>query len=315
MSKISVIPQVRDNFKIDSLVNRPQNIGTINEEEAKKLDAKLHTFSYGSCQGGLKLNIYWAVNNEDRVVDCKIIPYGESELVAVASIAGLVTKNKTPQEILNLKEKGIEYFLRENPNNSALPDSLKFLTNITIDALYKCANSYLKEVDNDEIVDISTGTTKKFIKDSIKRFNITTLKELIKYTRAGAYDKSCQYEGAGEKRSNYYLDDLLKETLNEIEQEKKGNTTLSDKPFKQMETEEKRIAIEAVIDKHIRHMLIMDGGDMEILDIKTNGENTDIYIRYLGACNGCASASTGTLFAIEGILKQKLDGDIRVVPL
>jgi len=82
-----------------------------------------------------------------------------------------------------------------------------------------------------------------------------------------------------------------------------------------MSTDEKRAAIEAIIDKHIRHMLVMDGGDMEILDIKNNGENTDIYIRYLGACNGCASASTGTLFAIEGILKQKLDDKIRVVPL
>jgi len=34
-----------------------------------------------------------------------------------------------------------------------------------------------------------------------------------------------------------------------------------------------------------------------ILDIKENGQHIDIYIRYLGACSGCASASTGTLFA------------------
>ena len=62
-------------------------------------------------------------------------------------------------------------------------------------------------------------------------------------------------------------------------------------------------------------MLVMDGGDMEIIDIKENGVNTDLYIRYLGACSGCASASTGTLFAIEGILKQKLDPNLRVLPL
>jgi NifU-like protein len=59
----------------------------------------------------------------------------------------------------------------------------------------------------------------------------------------------------------------------------------------------------------------MDGGDMEILDIKENGENIDIYIRYLGACNGCASADTGTLFAIEGVLKDKLSQNIRVLPI
>jgi NifU-like protein len=59
----------------------------------------------------------------------------------------------------------------------------------------------------------------------------------------------------------------------------------------------------------------MDGGDMEILDIKENGQHIDIYIRYLGACNGCASSSTGTLFAIEGILQEKLDRNIRVLPI
>jgi NifU-like protein len=74
-------------------------------------------------------------------------------------------------------------------------------------------------------------------------------------------------------------------------------------------------AVDKVIDDNIRQMLIMDGGDMEILDIKENGANIDIYIRYLGACNGCASSSTGTLFAIENILKEKLDENIRVLPI
>ena len=46
-----------------------------------------------------------------------------------------------------------------------------------------------------------------------------------------------------------------------------------------------------------------------------NGEHIDIYIRYLGACSGCASSSTGTLFAIENILKEKLDSNIRVLPI
>ena len=54
---------------------------------------------------------------------------------------------------------------------------------------------------------------------------------------------------------------------------------------------------------------------MEILDIKENGSHIDIYIRYLGACSGCASANTGTLFAIEGILREKLDENIRVIPV
>ncbi len=75
-------------------------------------------------------------------------------------------------------------------------------------------------------------------------------------------------------------------------------------------------AVDAVIDESVRQFLVMDGGDMEVIDIKSNDENIDIYIRYLGACNGCASSSTGTLYAIESTLKEKLSKkNIRVLPI
>ncbi len=315
MSKASILPQTRDNFKLDSLINRPQNIGKITQEEAHSQNANLFTYHYGSCDSGLAIKFYMAINQENRVIECKIEVFGESELIAVASIAALVIKNKTPDEILNLKEKGLEYFLRENPNKPAFSPSKRFLTVVMTDAL-RCAAKKLKgeEIQEGDIVDSFTKASERFIKESIKEYDIKTLKDLIDYTRAGAYDKSCQYPGAGENLSKHYLTDILKATREEMEQASK-NIDISNKPFKEMSIEEKKAAINAIIDKHIRHMLIMDGGDMEILDIKNSGEHTDIYIRYLGACSGCASASTGTLFAIEGILKQKLDDKIRVIPL
>ena len=54
---------------------------------------------------------------------------------------------------------------------------------------------------------------------------------------------------------------------------------------------------------------------MEIIDIKENLPHYDLYIRYLGSCSGCASGSTGTLYAIESILQQKIDDNIRVLPI
>ena len=315
MSKYDIYAQVRDNFKIDSLTNRPQNIGKITQEEAKELGGELFEFSYGSCESGLALKIYVVLSDEKRVLDCKMQVFGESELLAVASIAGLICKNKTPDEILGLKEKGLEYFLRENPNTPALPKRMRFLTNIVLYALHQLARELKGEtIDEGAVVDKYTDTKVRFIKDSIRRLDLKNLQDVIDYTRAGAYDKSARYPGAGESISSYYVNDILQETLKEQENEAK-NIDLDGKDFKSMSLEEKKAAIEAVIDKHIRHMLVMDGGDMEILDIKENGENTDIYYRYLGACNGCASATTGTQFAIENILKQKLDPNIRIIPL
>lgn len=94
-----------------------------------------------------------------------------------------------------------------------------------------------------------------------------------------------------------------------------NNTIEKNLDFSQMQLSQQIETVNKTIDNTVRQMLIMDGGDMEILDIKENGINFDIYIRYLGACNGCASANTGTLFAIENILKKELNQNIRVLPI
>jgi len=52
-----------------------------------------------------------------------------------------------------------------------------------------------------------------------------------------------------------------------------------------------------------------------VLDIKENSEHTDIYIRYLGACSGCAASSLGTLYTIGNTLREKLGENIRVSPV
>jgi NifU-like protein len=137
------------------------------------------------------------------------------------------------------------------------------------------------------------------------------------YTKAGAFCKSCIKPG-GHEAKDVYLIDLIEE----YEKEKMtAGATLgkaADAPkadFAKMTIVQRIKAVDGVVDAHIRQMLVMDGGDMEILDIKENGINFDIYIRYLGSCSGCASSSTGTLFAIENILKEKLDDNIRVLPL
>jgi NifU-like protein len=88
------------------------------------------------------------------------------------------------------------------------------------------------------------------------------------------------------------------------------------KTFKELSLEEKKEKIEKTIDENIRQFLVLDGGNLEVIDVKESGDYTDIYIRYMGACVGCASATTGTLFGIEHTLKEKLqESNIRVLPI
>jgi len=187
------------------------------------------------------------------------------------------------------------------------------------DVIKKAAGQYMnvdmESFEEEVIVCECARVTLDTLKEVIRLNDLTTVEQITDYTKAGAFCKSCIRPG-GHEEKDIYLVDLLEE----YEKEKMAaGATLGNLgegvAFEKMTIVQKLKAVEKVIDENIRQMLIMDGGDMEVLDIKENGANFDIYIRYLGACNGCASADTGTLFAIENILKEKLDENIRVLPI
>jgi Fe-S cluster biogenesis protein NfuA len=69
--------------------------------------------------------------------------------------------------------------------------------------------------------------------------------------------------------------------------------------------------INEILDERIRPYLASDGGWLEIMSLK---ENT-LTIRYQGACGSCPSSITGTLMAIEGMLKQEIDPELEVITL
>ena len=69
--------------------------------------------------------------------------------------------------------------------------------------------------------------------------------------------------------------------------------------------------IEEILDRTIRPALQGDGGDLEILKL----EGHFLTIRYEGACGTCPSSVTGTLSAIQGILRDEFDPEIEIIPL
>ena len=76
-----------------------------------------------------------------------------------------------------------------------------------------------------------------------------------------------------------------------------------------MSDDPRLIRINEILDEKVRPALMMDGGYLEVLGIKDNTLN----IRYQGACGSCPSSLTGTLMAIEGMLKQEIDPELEVV--
>ncbi|MBX3298839.1 MAG: NifU family protein [Acidobacteria bacterium] len=66
--------------------------------------------------------------------------------------------------------------------------------------------------------------------------------------------------------------------------------------------------IDALLDERIRPYLAGDGGWLEIIGLEAN----DLQIRYQGACGSCPSSLTGTLMAIENMIREEIDPEITV---
>ncbi|MCU1290477.1 MAG: nitrogen fixation protein NifU [Acidobacteria bacterium] len=67
--------------------------------------------------------------------------------------------------------------------------------------------------------------------------------------------------------------------------------------------------INELLDERIRPYLAGDGGWVEI----TSLENKTLKLRYQGACGSCPSSLTGTLMAIENMIKEEIDPELEVI--
>lgn len=69
------------------------------------------------------------------------------------------------------------------------------------------------------------------------------------------------------------------------------------------------LKINEILDEKVRPALMGDGGYLEIIGLSDH----TLSIRYQGACGSCPSSLTGTLMAIESMLKQEVDPELEVV--
>jgi Fe-S cluster biogenesis protein NfuA len=76
------------------------------------------------------------------------------------------------------------------------------------------------------------------------------------------------------------------------------------------EENELLMKINAFLDQRVRPALAGDGGGLQVLGI----DGYMLRIRYQGACGSCPSAISGTLNAIENLLKREINPAIEVIP-
>ena len=306
--------------KVTELMNNPKNMGEITEDQAKAMGAKLIVADFGAESCGDAVRLYWAVDPKtDRILESKFKSFGCGTAIASSDTMAELCRGKTVDEAVKITNIDVEKAMRDTPDVPAVPPQKMHCSVMAYDVIKKAASQYkgvdMESFEEEVIVCECARVTLSTLREVIRLNDLTTVEQITDYTKAGAFCKSCIRPG-GHEEKDIYLVDLLEEYEKEkMAKAADASAVGADVSFAKMTLVQKLKAVDKVIEENIRQMLIMDGGDMEILDIKENGENIDIYIRYLGACSGCASSSTGTLFAIENILKEKLDQNIRVLPI
>ena len=304
-------------------MNNPSHQGEITEERAAALGAKLIVADFGAESCGDAVRLYWAVDEaNDKILESKFKSFGCGTAIASSDVMAELCIGKTVDEAVKITNIDVEFALRDNADTPAVPPQKMHCSVMAYDVIKKAAAEY-KGVDMEsfetevivcECARVSLGT----IREVIRINDLTTVEQITDYTKAGAFCKSCIRPG-GHEEKDIYLVDILADVRAEMAEEKMKTAadasaagTLS---FEKMTLVQRIKAIDAILDSDIRPMLVMDGGNMEIIDIKENLPHFDLYIRYLGSCSGCSSGSTGTLYAIESVLQQKIDENIRVLPI
>lgn len=301
--------------KVTRRMNHPTFMGELTEEDAVARGAELVVADYGADSCGDAVRLYWLVDpGTGKILDAKYKSFGCGTAIASSDVMAEMCIGKTVDEAAKITNLDVEKALRDSPDKPAVPPQKMHCSVLAYDVIKKAASVY-KNVDmsafeDEEIVCECAQVSLSTIKDVIKLNDLKTVEEITQYTKAGAFCKSCIRPGGHEKRK-FYLVDILADTRAEMEHEKL-NTPPGEKKFSDLTLIQKHKAVEKVIEQFVLPILNSDGGSVEVVDMKEDGENTDVFIRYLGACLGCAASSTGTFDVISTTLKQKVDDSIQV---
>jgi NifU-like protein len=304
--------------KVNDRMLNPRHMGEITEAEAAALGAKLITADWGAEVCGDAIRAFWAVEEKTgRILDARFKTFGCGTAIASSDMMCEMIMGKTVDEALKITNIDVERALRDETTKAAIPPQKMHCSVMAYDVIRKAASNYkgvdMESLEEEEIVCQCARVSLRTIKEVIRINDLHTVEEISNYTKAGAFCKSCVRPGGHEARK-HYLVDILREVRAEMEREKL-RANIEPKNFGSMSLIQRHKAVERVLDEKVRPNLVKDGGNVEVVDMKEEEGVTQVFIRYLGACEGCPSATLGTLDYIAEFLKSELDKTIQVLPV
>ncbi len=280
----------------------------------------------------------------DVIVEAKYLTFGcTSAIAASEALCTLIEQGRfTPIDSLRITNDSIVKFLDGLPKQKihcsvmgteALESAVfDWARRRAVDLTELGVDIHADEQEEGRIVCNCFSLSEPYIRRKIKELGLRNIAEITAAIKAGGACMSCHHAPGG-------LQDLLDEvwagaqpplpgaTLN-ILPEPMEAALLSPTPVKNAPLPaQSTIAakdkidreglspyqfskkVEQVVEQYIRPMLLKDGGDIEIVDIKERL----IYCQFQGRCLGCAASDQTLKIVVERTLKDLVDAKISVI--
>ncbi len=303
--------------KVNDRMSNPRHLGEITEERAAALGGKLVVADWGAEVCGDAIRAWWVVDPKtNRILDATFKTFGCGTAIASSDMMCELTIGRTVDEALKITNVDVEKALRDEADTAAIPPQKMHCSVMAYDVIRKAASLYkgvdMDSLEEEEIVCQCARVSLRTIKDVIRINDLTTVEDITRFTKAGAFCKSCIRPGGHESRK-HYLVDILRDVRAEMERERAKAAPPAPKAFAEMSLIQRHRVVERILDENVRPALSKDGGNLEVVDMKDADGVTAVYVSFQGACRGCPSAATGTLALIEEALRKDLGQGITVV--
>lgn len=278
--------------KVKEYYRKPKNVGEVDNPNG--------IGEVGSITCGDALRLTLKVDPEtQKIQDAKFQTFGCGSAIASSSALTEMIIGKTVEEAEKITNQDIVDFL------GGLPAQKMHCSVMGREALEAAIADYRGEksenhvdTDEDEVVCHCFGVTDKKIERAVMENDLSTIEEVMNYTKAGGGCTSCheQIEEIIHKVREKKGLDRIKRTHETVEKKKGHLTNL-----------QKIKLIEKTIEQEIRPELQKDGGDIELIDIDGNR----VIVTFKGMCRGCKSAGL-TLNGIQNKLREMVTPEIEV---
>ena len=127
---------------------------------------------------------------------------------------------KTVDEAMKITNIDVEQALRDEDATAAIPPQKMHCSVMAYDVIRKAASQYkgvdMDSLEEEEIVCQCARVSLRTVRDVIRINDLKTVEEITRFTKAGAFCKSCIRPGGHESRP-HYLVDILRDVRAEME--------------------------------------------------------------------------------------------------